>query len=320
MSRLGRCPSCGSSELQVFYEVRGIPTNSCIQLSSASEAKAYPTGDIELAYCGACEFISNLAFDPGLTEYSGRYEETQSYSPTFSEFHARLARDLIERYQLKGKRVIEIGCGKGEFLEMLCELGNNEGVGFDPGFCPDRVGNGTLSRVTFVQDFYSEAYARYQGDFVCCKMTLEHISDTREFVRVARKSIGDRPATLVFFQVPSVERILAECAFEDIYYEHCSYFSKRSLSGLFERCGFRVLNVRTEYDDQYLTIEALPVAGERNAKCETQSRPQLAHQVRDFADRMAAKRVAWNEQVGRALDAGTPSSGWAACSHCSRPR
>ena len=40
--------------------------------------------------------------------------------------------DLIRRYDLRGKEVIEIGCGKGEFLSLLCEVGDNRGVGFDP--------------------------------------------------------------------------------------------------------------------------------------------------------------------------------------------
>ena len=57
-------------------------------------------------------------------------------------------------------------------------------------------------------------------------MTLEHIPATGDFVRMVRRAIGDavrnRP---VFFQIPEATRILRDCAFEDIYYEHCSYFS-----------------------------------------------------------------------------------------------
>ena len=80
-------------------------------------------------------------------------------------------------------------------------------------------------RVTFVKDFYSEKYSAYKADFVCCKMTLEHIHQTGEFIGTVRRSIGDVSDTVVFFQIPEVTRILRDCAFEDIYYEHCSYFS-----------------------------------------------------------------------------------------------
>jgi hypothetical protein len=124
--------------MEVFYEVGGVPTNSCILLSTHDEAVNYPRGEIRLAFCPGCGFISNVAYDARLTEYSGRYEETQGFSPTFNSFHERLARSLVERHDLHGKELIEIGCGKGEFLKLLCDLGGNRGLGFDPGYSVQR--------------------------------------------------------------------------------------------------------------------------------------------------------------------------------------
>ena len=48
----------------------------------------------------------------------------------------------------------------------------------------------------------------------------------------------------------------SDCAFEDVYYEHCSYFSAGSLARLFRRLGLRVLSYDIAYDGQYLTVEA----------------------------------------------------------------
>ena len=135
---------------------------------------------------------------------------------------------------------------------------NNRGIGFDPAYYAYDLESKAKDRITFVKDFYSEKYAHFQGDFVCCKMTLEHIPNTAEFVSTVRRSIGNHSDTIVFFQVPSVTRILQECAFWDIYYEHCSYFSPESLAYLFQKCGFEVLRVAEEYDGQYLMIEARP--------------------------------------------------------------
>jgi SAM-dependent methyltransferase len=244
--------------MEIFYTVRSVPTNSCILLDSPDEAKAYPRGDIALGFCRQCGFIANTAFDPALTEYSGRYEETQGFSGTFNKFHRELAERLIDQYGLRGKDVLEIGCGKGEFITLLSELGDNRGVGFDPGYREDRNLSEAAKNVKFIKDFYSEKYSGYQADFVCCKMTLEHIPDTAAFIGTVRRSIGDRKDTIVFFQIPEVTRILSDCAFEDIYYEHCSYFSPGSLARLFRSRGFDVLAVKKEYGDQYLTIEARP--------------------------------------------------------------
>ena len=164
---------------------------------------------------------------------------------------------MIDRYNLRDKEVIEIGCGKGEFLLLLCEMGNNSGTGFDPGFVA-RIDSPAAERINFVKDYYTEKYSSYQGDFVCCKMTLEHIHPTAKFIKTVRRAIGNRLDTTVFFQIPDATRIVRDCAFEDIYYEHCSYFTPGSLARLFRRCGFEVLDLATEYDDQYLTIEACP--------------------------------------------------------------
>ena len=107
---------------------------------------------------------------------------------------------------------------------MLCELGNNSGVGFDPAYVEGRLQGEAVSRIEFILDFYTEKYVSYQADLYCCKMTLEHIEAPLEFMRTVRKAIGDNSESIVFFQIPNVLRILEDCAFEDIYYEHCSYF------------------------------------------------------------------------------------------------
>jgi SAM-dependent methyltransferase len=295
--------------MHVFHRVEGAPTNTCIQLTSLEAARAWPTGTIELGYCQACEFIANLAFDNRLTEYSGRYEETQGHSATFNGFHRKLAQDLIDRYDVRGKRVIEIGCGKGEFLELMCTLGGNQGLGFDPGFDPDRFVR--ADNVEFVRDFYSEAYAGRHGDLVCCKMTLEHIPETRRFIDVVRRSTLD-PATIVYFQVPNAERIFGDCAYEDVYYEHCSYFTNDSLASLFERAGFRVLDVRTEYDDQYLAIEAIPCSDPNPARSHRAGAGCLRRAIEEFPERYAAKRTVWDERVGASLARGERVAVWGA--------
>ena len=115
-----RCPSCGTAGMRVFHEAPAVPTNSCILMETREQALHHRRGSIRLGFCDACGFIANLAFDPGLTEYSSRYEETQGFSPTFNAFHRALAERLIARYDLHGKDIVEIGCGKGEFLMLLC--------------------------------------------------------------------------------------------------------------------------------------------------------------------------------------------------------
>ena len=279
------CPNCGAASMQKFYETRKVPVHSVILLHDRKMAVNFPTGDIVLGYCEQCGFISNVTFDAKKQDYSGEYEATQGFSPTFNAFHQRLAADLIERYDLRGKHIVEIGCGMGEFLHLLCEMGDNTGTGFDPAYDRARSLVGDSDKITIIPDYYSEKYKGTLGAFFCCKMTLEHIPNTAEFVSMIRRAIGDNPDTIVFFQVPNARYVFGDVAFWDIYYEHCSYFSLGSIARLFRHVGFDIIDLWTDYDNQYLMIAAYPGTGQESAHLpQEDDLAQVAQDVASFAD------------------------------------
>ncbi len=305
------CPACGAGRMTPFFEVRGVPKNSVLLLPTREEAVNFPKGDIVLGFCEGCGFISNIAFDPAEQEYSARYEATQGYSGTFNAFHKGLAERLIQKYGLRDKTLIEIGCDKGDFLTMLCEYGNNRGIGFDPAYVPGRIPSPAQDRMTFIADFYGEAYQKYVADFVCCKMTLEHIPTVADFMRTVRRSIGNRSETIVFFQIPEVRRILREVAFWDVYYEHCSYFSKGSLARLFRKTGFDVMELGTEYDDQYLMIEARPGTGSGPAPlAEEDDLESLRQDVAYFTSTLQTTLERWQKRLREITAAGRKAVIW----------
>ena len=309
--RSPRCPSCGRGDVREFYRLNQIPAHTVLLLPTVHEAVNYPKRDLVLAFCECCGFIFNVVFDPTVHEYSSRYEETQGFSPTFNAFHSRLAQSLIERYDLHEKNIIEIGCGKGQFLSLLCELGNNTGVGFDPSYIEERNNSPAKDRMLFVKDYYSAKYSGCHADFVCCKMTLEHISDPYDFVLHICEALLARPDVTVLFQVPNVARILQEIAFWDIYYEHCSYFSAGSLTRLFEHCGCEVLDVRTEYGDQYLAIEAR-VMNRRPAPLDGREPPldELRRDVTSFEADSGRRIALWRHFIVESAGTGARIALW----------
>lgn len=265
------CPNCGARGVTTFYAVENIPVHSCLLMPSRKAALEYPKGNLELGFCRACAFVFNALFDASVHEYSTRYEETQGFSATFNNFARSLAQDLIDKHDLRGKTILEIGCGKGEFLTLLCQLADNRGIGIDPGYIPERTEDKAASRIEFIQDFYSDKHADLAADFICCRHTLEHIAPTGEFMKTLRRTIGDQPNTTVFFELPDVYRVLREGAFWDIYYEHCTYFSLGSLARLFRHTGFNVTELETAYDDQYLLITALPADGPTSPRLDSEN-------------------------------------------------
>lgn len=295
------CPSCGRRALEAFYGQDAVPSHSCLLLDSADEARRFPRGSIRLAVCRACGMITNTAFDARLSAYSTRYEETQGFSPRFNAFARALAERLVETYAVRGKDVLEIGCGKGEFLAMVCELGGNRGVGIDPSVVPERVDAATAERVTFIQDYYSERYAHLTGDLVLCRHTLEHIHATGAFLRLLRSSLEGRHETIVCFELPDVMRVLREVAFWDIYYEHCSYFTCGSLARLFRAHGFEVLDLTLDFDDQYAIVECRPAPAQTGVALPIEESPaDVLGAVERFRHELTSGLEHWRSELGSA--------------------
>lgn len=288
------CPNCDNGGGTVFYEVESVPTHSVLIFKSASEARAFQKGDIALAHCQSCDFIWNSRFDPALESYGLGYEATQAYSETFNTFHDTLARHVIERFDLKNKKVIEIGCGQGEFISLLCDLGDNVGIGFDPAFDATRQDTNRSAKASFIADFYSEKYNDETADLYCCKMTLEHIPTTLLFMENIRRAIGGKRDASIFFMIPNADYVLDEKAFWDVYYEHCSYFTPHALTCLMERAGFAVSEIYPAYDRQYLVVEAGmgPAENSQGLSTPRHSRDRVVsfgRDVKNFRDSWAAK-------------------------------
>ena len=309
--QLHACPACGASSLEEFFAERDVPVHSCRLLSRREDALAFPLGALRLAVCRSCGFVTNSAYDPSLQDYAESYEETQGFSPRFQQFADALARRLISRHDIRNRDVLEIGCGKGEFLLLLCELGGNRGVGIDPSFVPERVPSATAEQVTFIRDYYGPRYADLTGDLVVCRHTLEHIQPVGEFVRLLRRSLNDRPDTVVFFEVPDTMRVFREPAFWDIYYEHCSYFTCGSLARLFRASGFDVLDVWLDYEDQYVMLECRPTTSQPSPPLPAEeSVEEIVQAALGYPVRAAEGQARWRAALRSAAAADRPVALW----------
>ena len=282
------CPACGSAQHDPVYEARHVPVHSVVLLHDRATALDYPTGDIRLEACQRCDLLFNSTFEPELLDYRTDYESTQACSEVFDTFQRDLAQRLVDRHGIRGRDVVDIGCGQGEFLTSLCAQGGNRGIGFDPAYRGDA---GTLDDVQFRRVFFNANAGELDADLVCCKMTLEHIAEPGPFVRAIHAAIVPGRDTTVFFQVPNAQGILAEGAFWDVYYEHCSYFDADALTRLFQSNGFHVTDCWSEFDNQYLMLEA-KVQG--SPACETPS-PTAASALGGFSRRCEQRIRVWRE-------------------------
>lgn len=291
------CPVCNRSAIQNVINIKQVPI-VCNSLSDTRQAALEaPLGDIELAFCRQCGHVFNLAFDAQRMGYTEDYENSLHFSPRFQEYAVALASDLVDRYGLIDKDILEIGSGRGDFLRSLVELGQNRGVGFDPSY-PGPPKGKELPGMTFVQDYYDQRYAAYPADFILSRHVLEHIPQPDNFLRMLRSVIGERQETVVFFEVPNVLYTLHDLGIWDLIYEHCSYFSASSLAEAFHASGFEVFRTRETFGGQFLTIEAKPAANGTSKRDDKSAFLQsMAQDVETFAANYRQKVGAWQNRL-----------------------
>lgn len=311
-----QCRGCGRDEGRLLYEVRGVPVHSCVLLDDAASARRFPTGDLRLAACPGCGLVWNAAFEPQRMRYAAGYEDQQCHSPRFREYQSELIRGLIERHDLRRRAIVEIGCGQGDFLLELCQAGDNRGVGVDPA-CPNTSPD---ESVRFVPSLYGPRHADLACDAMVCRHTLEHLEDPGGLLAIMHDNLGERRQAVVFLEVPDLTRILAEGAFWDIYYEHCTYFTADALARLTRRAGFEVLSCRRVYGDQYLILEARPAArgcqGAAHAHEEHGGPRHTCEQAARFGRRVAEWIDAWKQRFDEWRRHGRRVAVWGSGSKC----
>jgi SAM-dependent methyltransferase len=307
------CWGCGARHPRVFYEVERIPIHCCKLIESRREALESPTGELRLAFCDGCGFIQNNAFDPSLIDYRQSYEDSQIFSPRFRSFARELADRLIGTYELRGRDILEIGCGKGDFLALLCEVGECRGVGIDPAYQAGRLQTSAMDRLEFIPEFYSRADRDRRFDLLCCRHTLEHLPAVRDFVTMVGEGMEASRDSVAFFEVPDVTRVLEDLAFWDLYYEHCSYFSPGSLARLFRSCGLEVLRLALGFDDQYILLDARRGDAHGSPRLEKENDlTRLASAVDRFAERIPRLFSDWRQRLARLREEGRKAVLWGA--------
>ncbi len=309
----GSCACCGAEGLLAFYETVGIPVQRDGRHTSYEQAIACPRGDVKLAFCTSCGFIANVAFDSALAESLGAHPPTPAAAEMIDAPARALAQLWIDRYQLRGRSVLEIGCGQGEFLAMMCAAGDCRGTGFDPAFHPSRHPAPLDERLTFVAERYGPAHAGVAADFVLCRDKLQSIANAGDFVRGVRVVIGERYETGVGFEVPEAMRVLRGGAFWDVGYAQPSYFNPGSLARLFRSAGFELIDLRVERGGRSLIVEAHAAPGPTAMRADVEDDlAATSDAVAAFARTGAAAMVRWTEAIRAARADGKRVALWGA--------
>jgi 2-polyprenyl-3-methyl-5-hydroxy-6-metoxy-1,4-benzoquinol methylase len=246
------CPVCASQEIDEFLHIPAVPVHCNRLWDSYSAAVAAPRGEIRLVFCLTCCHVFNQAFDPSLVEYDPEYENSLFFSPRFRQYAQSLAVSLVRRYDLHRKTILEVGSGTGEFLRLLCELGENDGLGFDPSYGPEGQ-QPTRGSIQYFPEFFTRDQLNRHFDFGVCRHVLEHLDQPGKLLDILRVV-----NSTLFFEVPNAIFTLRDLGVWDIIYEHFSYYTPVSLIKIFQRGGYGIQRIADTFNGQFLTIEAIP--------------------------------------------------------------
>ncbi len=260
------CPLCGACAAETVFDRRNVPAHQNVVCETAEDARRFARADLVLAFCEKCGFVFNQKFDSGKLNYSAVYDNSQAHSAFFQRYLRDLCDYLRVKYGLRGKRLVEVGCGKGDFLRLMCAGGMNRGLGFDPSYVGPETGE--EGAIRFVKAFYGESHCDCRVDFLYSRHVLEHIQDPAKMLRSMRKALGDDANSVIYIEVPDLAWILDQAAFWDFFYEHCSYFCAGTLRRACQAAGFEVERTFPGFGGQYLCLEARCAPG-----CHARAKP-----------------------------------------------
>jgi len=224
--------------LRELYRQDSFPVFQNRMYESPEAARACPKGDIRLVEDMATGLVFNAAFDPSLVEYDAQYQNEQGHSAAFRT-HLESVADLVERTMGRSE-IVEVGCGKGVFLEMLLARGVDI-RGFD------LIYEGTNPRVE--RAYFSEGMGIASQGLIL-RHVLEHIPDPVGFL--GRLAAANGNSGLIYIEVPCFDWICRNRAWFDIFYEHVNYFRLTDFARMFGRVPY----LQRSFGGQYLSVVA----------------------------------------------------------------
>jgi hypothetical protein len=218
------CNALSSSGTMLLFD--DMPKASQLLPSKPSDmaAKGECLSIFQCRYCGTVQ----LANDP--VPYWSHPIRSTHISAEMQDLRARQFKLFSAWHALKGKKVIEIGCSNGDYLELLKNA--------------DMLPDG-MEAITGM--FPSPSYsAFFMFNY------LEHLTDPEYELR--RISDHLEPGAVGLIEVPNFEEAIHIGQFSEFCRDHLIYFTRRTIHNLLERCGFDVIDSRVEFHDYILSV------------------------------------------------------------------
>lgn len=233
------CIACGQKLPQNhLFKLENAPA-SAQNIPDREEVKTDKGVTLDLYQCGHCGLVQ---FDCEPVSYYRDVIRAGGFSTTMTELRRRQYRHLIESYGLEGKKFLEVGCGRGEFIKVLTEFPVKVYGMEHKAELVEMAGESGL----YVWQEFPEEPEQVFGDgkeglfdvFLSFNF-LEHQPRPDVMLQAIYRNLTDEGMGLV--TVPALEYILEKGSYYELIRDHIAYYSFGTLRELLRQNGFAVL-------------------------------------------------------------------------------
>ena len=244
----GTCRVCGRGCLPApLLSFAGMP-KAAQGFPDAGGLEGDEGADLEVLQCAGCGLVQ-LAGEP-VPYFRDVIRAAAVSDVVLAAKRAQFAR-FIEQYGLRGGRVLEVGCGRGEFLSLLATL---EVEAFGLEHSPDAVASCATQGLLVAQGYPGEGPEPLQHgpfDAFLLLMFLEHMPEPGAALRAIADNLEEGAVGLV--EVPNLDMVLRRALFSEFIADHLLYFTAATLRTTLELNGFEVLETAETRDDYVLS-------------------------------------------------------------------
>ena len=244
---MDKCLVCGTEldDSQTLFVCDNMPGSA--QDIPAKEDLSNDKGiQLRLVQCKCCGLVQ-IPTEP--VHYYKKVIRAGGGTTTMINLRNEQYTEFMDCFNLKGKKILEVGCGKGEFL---CIWKNYDvhavGIEYDQELVDRANREGMEVYKAYAENADTKLPKAPYDAFVQFNF-LEHQPYPNEMLQCIYNNLTENGVGLV--TVPSLEYILKYDGYYELIKDHIAYYSEETLKFLFQKNGFEIIDCHTVNRDTH---------------------------------------------------------------------
>ena len=243
--------------------------------------------DLRIYQCSCCGLVQH---DLPPVGYYRDVIRAVAFSSEMRAFRMGQLADWVARHDLQEKSVLEVGCGRGEYLELMEAAGAVRVFGVE--HSAENVSHarqrGFKVQQGYVDSNFSSLWSQRFDAFAVFSF-MEHWPDLSGSLRALRATLDEGAVGLI--EVPNFEFIVASGLYSEFTVDHIFYFDRDTLRGVIERNGFTVVSIKPVWHNYILSAEVCLRAPIDNRGF-LAKQDRIVRELQDYAGRFDRDAVA----------------------------